>query len=180
MAAWCGSVMAYMAARSSRISAASRCCTAATVLREWRVRRSTSSAWNGSRRKPSAPVMTAARRKCRSIRSCASRVVSRDISAIAIRNWCLSDKPTLEELLEVQEHFGLPTPALVEKDWYVVKALAAIAAVDTGDFRLVFGGGTALSRAYKLTKRMSEDVDLKIVTDKNPSRGALRNLRTAF
>jgi predicted nucleotidyltransferase component of viral defense system len=41
--------------------------------------------------------------------------------------------------------------------------LAAIAAVDTGEFRLVFGGGTALSRAYKLTKRMSEDADLKIV-----------------
>jgi predicted nucleotidyltransferase component of viral defense system len=92
----------------------------------------------------------------------------------------LSEKPTLEELLEVQEHFGLPGPALVEKDWYVVKALAAIAAVDTGDFRLVFGGGTALSRAYRLTNRMSEDVDLKIVCDKNPSRGALRRLRTAI
>jgi hypothetical protein len=89
----------------------------------------------------------------------------------------LSEKPSLEELLEVQEHFGLPAPALVEKDWYVVKALAAIAAVDTDDFRLVFGGGTALSRAHKLTKRMSEDVDLKIVCEKSPSRGALRRLR---
>jgi len=85
----------------------------------------------------------------------------------------LSDKPTLEELLEVQEHFGLPGPALVEKDWHVVKALAAIATVDTGDFRLVFGGGTALSRAYKLTKRMSEDVDLKIVSAAIP--GASRS-----
>jgi predicted nucleotidyltransferase component of viral defense system len=89
----------------------------------------------------------------------------------------LSDNPTLEQLLEVQEHFGLPGPALVEKDWYVVKALAAIAAVDTGDFRLVFGGGTALSRAYKLTKRMSEDVDLKIVRAKAPTRGELKKLR---
>jgi predicted nucleotidyltransferase component of viral defense system len=90
----------------------------------------------------------------------------------------LSDKPTLEELLEAQEHFGLPGPALVEKDWYVVKALAAIAAVDTGDLRLVFGGGTALSRAHKLTKRMSEDVDLKIVSAEKPSQGKLRRLRT--
>src|SRR6266581_1995289 len=73
-----------------------------------------------------------------------------------MRSLFLSANPTLEQLLEVQEHFGLPGPALVEKDWYVVKALAALAAVDTGDFRLVFGGGTALSRAYKLTKRMSE------------------------
>jgi hypothetical protein len=40
----------------------------------------------------------------------------------------LNDKPTLEQLLAVQEHFGLPSPALVEKDWYVVKALAAICA----------------------------------------------------
>jgi predicted nucleotidyltransferase component of viral defense system len=90
----------------------------------------------------------------------------------------LSDKPTLEELLEVQEHFGLPSPALVEKDWYVVKALAAIAAVGTGNLRLVFGGGTALSRAHKLTKRMSEDVDLKIVAAEKPSQGSLRKLRT--
>jgi predicted nucleotidyltransferase component of viral defense system len=92
----------------------------------------------------------------------------------------LSDSPTLQQLLEVQEHFGLPGPALVEKDWYVVKALAALAAVDTGDFRLVFGGGTALSRAHKLTTRMSEDVDLKIVRSKPPSRGELRKLRTAI
>jgi predicted nucleotidyltransferase component of viral defense system len=90
----------------------------------------------------------------------------------------LSDKPTLEELLEVQEYFGLPGPALVEKDWHVVRALAAIAAVDPGEFRLVFGGGTALSRAHKLTRRMSEDVDLKIVCRTSPSRGALRKLRT--
>jgi predicted nucleotidyltransferase component of viral defense system len=92
----------------------------------------------------------------------------------------LNDKPNLQELLEVQEHFGLPGPALVEKDWYVVKALAAIAALDIGEFRLVFGGGTSLSRAYKLTKRMSKDVDLKIVCDKTPSRGALRRLRGAI
>lgn len=92
----------------------------------------------------------------------------------------MSDKPTLEELLEVQDHFGLPGPALVEKDWYVVRALAAVASADTGDFRLVFGGGTALNRAHKLTTRMSEDVDLKIVRDKPPSRGELRKLRTAI
>ncbi len=56
----------------------------------------------------------------------------------------MTHKPNLDQLLEFQEHIGLPRRALVEKDWYVVKALAAIAAVYTGDFRLVFGGGTAL------------------------------------
>lgn len=73
----------------------------------------------------------------------------------------MNDKPTLEELLEIQAHFGLPSPALVEKDWHVVKALAAITAVGIAPFRLVFGGGTALSRAHGLIRRMSEDIDLK-------------------
>jgi predicted nucleotidyltransferase component of viral defense system len=89
----------------------------------------------------------------------------------------LSDNPTLQELLEVQQHFGLPSPALVEKDWYVIKALAAIAAADAGPFHLVFGGGTALSRAHGLTRRMSEDIDLKIVANETGSRPALGRLR---
>lgn len=89
----------------------------------------------------------------------------------------MSGRPTLEELLEIQTHFGLPNAALVEKDWYVIKALAAITARDLSPFRLVFGGGTALSRAHALIHRMSEDIDLKIVSDDKPSRNQLGNLR---
>ncbi|MEA2831228.1 MAG: hypothetical protein QOF22_1976 [Bradyrhizobium sp.] len=89
----------------------------------------------------------------------------------------MNDNPTLQDLLEVQRHFGLPSPALVEKDWYVVKALAAIGGADTTPFRLVFGGGTALARAHKLIRRMSEDIDLKIVADSTLPRSALRRLR---
>lgn len=89
----------------------------------------------------------------------------------------MSDKPTVTELLEVQKYFDLPSPALVEKDWFVMRALAAITRADTGDFRLVFSGGTALSRAYRLIHRMSEDIDLKIVSDKPMSRPGLRRLR---
>src|SRR5271155_1994020 len=96
---------------------------------------------------------------------------------MAIRSSCLSAEPTLEELLEVQAYFRLPSPALVEKDFYVVRALAAIAAIDTAPFRLVFGGGTALSRAHRLTRRMSEDIDLRIVCDREPTRAELRRLR---
>ena len=89
----------------------------------------------------------------------------------------MSDKPSIQALLEIQAHFGLPSPTLVEKDWHVVQALAAIAAADTAPLRLVFGGGTALSRAYRLIRRMSEDIDLKIVGDAEPTRPALRRLR---
>ena len=89
----------------------------------------------------------------------------------------MPDKPSLQDLLEVQKHFDLPSPVLVEKDWYVVKALAAINTADVKPFRLVFSGGTALSRAHRLTRRMSEDIDLKIVSDEPRSRPELRKLR---
>ncbi|MGA7927725.1 MAG: nucleotidyl transferase AbiEii/AbiGii toxin family protein [Candidatus Sulfotelmatobacter sp.] len=55
--------------------------------------------------------------------------------------------------------------------------LAAINTADVKPFRLVFRGGTALSRAHRLTRRMSEDIDLKIVSDEPRSRAELRKLR---
>jgi hypothetical protein len=63
----------------------------------------------------------------------------------------LSDD-TRRELREVQEYFRLPGIGL-----------AALAAIDAAPFTLVFGGGTALARAHKIIRRMSEDVDFKIV-----------------
>jgi predicted nucleotidyltransferase component of viral defense system len=89
----------------------------------------------------------------------------------------LPDKLSLQDLLEVQRHFSLPSPVLVEKDWYVVRALAAINSADVKPFRLVFSGGTALSRAHRVIRRMSEDIDLKIVSDAPRSRPELRALR---
>ena len=48
-----------------------------------------------------------------------------------------------------------------------------IAGIDAAPFTLVFGGGTALARAHKLVRRMSEDVDFKIVPQ--PSAPVSRN-----
>jgi hypothetical protein len=86
----------------------------------------------------------------------------------------LSGEPTLEELLEVRAYFRLPSPALVEKDFYVVKALAAIAAVELDALpcaaRVWRRHGA--QRAHRLIRRMSEDIDLRIVVDSNrPGRG---------
>lgn len=77
---------------------------------------------------------------------------------------------------EVQEQLGLPHPALVEKDYYVVKALQALSKFTVGEPRLVFGGGTALCRGRRLIQRMSEDIDLKAVRDG----GHTRAQRKAF
>lgn len=71
----------------------------------------------------------------------------------------------------------MPSSVLVEKDWYVVEALAAVMAADIGPFHLVFGGGTALGRAHRLIHRMSEDIDLKIVGDREPTRAELGKIR---
>jgi hypothetical protein len=57
----------------------------------------------------------------------------------------------------------LPGTAPVAKDFHVVRAIRALAALDAAPFALVFGGGTALARAHRLVRRMSEDVDFKIV-----------------
>ena len=87
------------------------------------------------------------------------------------------------QLCEVQAYFRLPSIGLVEKDLEVVRAIAAIAALDASPFTLVFGGGTALARAHKIVRRMSEDVDFKIVptaaapTSRSGLRRSLAKLR---
>ena len=60
------------------------------------------------------------------------------------------------------------------------KAPAAITATGTAPARLVFGGGTALGRAHRLIRRMSEDIDFRIVSDSPLTRPALRHLRDAI
>jgi hypothetical protein len=58
----------------------------------------------------------------------------------------LSAEPTLEELLEVQAYFRLPSPALVEKDFYVV-ALAVISTVEKARCMRVWCSAGARGRA---------------------------------
>ncbi len=89
----------------------------------------------------------------------------------------MRDKPDRQTLGAAQEFFELPSPALVEKDWYVVQALAAIQEAESDGLTLAFGGGTALGRAYKLLHRMSEDIDLRVIGDRAQIRPALRRLR---
>ena len=67
------------------------------------------------------------------------------------------------DLRPIVDFFGLPGTASVAKDFYVVRAIRALACLDAAPFNLVFGGGTALARAHRIVRRMSEDVDFKIV-----------------
>lgn len=60
----------------------------------------------------------------------------------------------------VAAEFGM-TPFAVEKDWWVSRTLEIIFTLDIGA-HLVFKGGTSLSKAWKLIRRFSEDIDLAI------------------
>lgn len=70
----------------------------------------------------------------------------------------LSTKEQEEALQTAASASGRP-PHLLEKDIWVVWALSALFKSPIGS-HLVFKGGTALSKAYRIIRRFSEDVDL--------------------
>ena len=70
----------------------------------------------------------------------------------------LSAEDRRDALSVVADRSGRPTH-LLEKDVWVVWALATLYAAPLGE-HLVFKGGTSLSKAYQVIRRFSEDVDL--------------------
>lgn len=59
------------------------------------------------------------------------------------------------EILDLQK-------SIIEKDYYVTQVINSISDIENDYFNLIFCGGTCLSKAHKIVKRMSEDVDFKI------------------
>lgn len=94
--------------------------------------------------------------------------------------------PDIEIYEDVAQEMGISDPSLVEKDFFAVRALSACADSDSDLFTFVFAGGTSLSKIFRPTGRMSEDVDVKIfLTEKGEelsgnqirkSLGSLKNL----
>jgi predicted nucleotidyltransferase component of viral defense system len=73
----------------------------------------------------------------------------------------LFEHPDFDDaVLRAAAHFGPRRlrPALIEKDYYVTEALRIIALV-YGD-RVIFKGGTSLSKGWNLIQRFSEDLDI--------------------
>ena len=89
-------------------------------------------------------------------------------------------KPPGQEELERLAGALSCAEGLVEKDWHVVRALAALAGIEHEGIRLCFGGGTSLSRAYGLIARFSEDIDFKVLFDGDDlTRAKRRSFRAA-
>ena len=91
-----------------------------------------------------------------------------------------------QAIIRTAEHFrsrGL-REAIIEKDYYVTEALRSIAAVAKG--RVIFKGGTSLSKGWNLIQRFSEDIDIFLdplafspVLGKNGIDRELKKLRDA-
>src|ERR1700687_2959599 len=73
----------------------------------------------------------------------------------------LFEHPDFDQaVLQAAEHFrgrGL-RPAIIEKDYHVTEALRIIAAM--GGDKIIFKGGTSLSKGWNLIQRFSEDIDI--------------------
>jgi predicted nucleotidyltransferase component of viral defense system len=68
--------------------------------------------------------------------------------------------------------------SLIEKDWYAMRIIAVVARVKHPTMRLVFSGGTSLSKGYGLIQRFSEDIDFKVAMPAaGLNRGAFREYR---
>jgi len=72
----------------------------------------------------------------------------------------IDDETKRRAYTQIAENTGM-SPFAVEKDWWVVQTLSIVFDMDVAG-HLVFKGGTALSKAWKLIERFSEDVDLAI------------------
>jgi hypothetical protein len=70
----------------------------------------------------------------------------------------LFEHPDFDQvILQAAEHFQLRA-SIIEKDYYVTEALRIIANT-TGD-KVIFKGGTSLSKGWNLIQRFSEDIDI--------------------
>lgn len=70
--------------------------------------------------------------------------------------------------------------AFIEKDWYAVQLLRQLTAFHSDkNLKLVFSGGTSLSKGYHLIKRFSEDLDFIVTTTSELSVGQRRTFRHA-
>lgn len=91
-----------------------------------------------------------------------------------IKEWLkLPDETRLNVFTETARDRGL-LPFAIEKDWWVVHTIALIYTMDCAG-SLVFKGGTALSKAWNLIQRFSEDIDLALDREYLGFSGDLKN-----
>ena len=68
---------------------------------------------------------------------------------------------------DVADSLGISSPSIVEKDYWATQLIGEISRLKPEGYQLIFSGGTCLAKAHQDTYRMSEDIDIKMVPDKN-------------
>jgi len=98
-----------------------------------------------------------------------------------IAKWSNSERAEL--FAESAAQLGM-TPAVVEKDFWVCWALGKLFQSDVLSRKILFKGGTSLSKVFNLIERFSEDIDLvldwKVVTTENPLEERTRTQQDRF
>jgi hypothetical protein len=72
------------------------------------------------------------------------------------------DKTLFTQLLNFSANALNIRPEFIEKDYWLTRALQRLAQNPNVE-KVVFKGGTSLSKAYRLTNRFSEDVDIAVI-----------------
>ena len=74
--------------------------------------------------------------------------------------WLSSDDEKRDAYFKIKEKLNV-SPKAAEKDWWVSHVIKAVFSLDCAE-ALTFKGGTSLSKAWGITQRFSEDVDISI------------------
>lgn len=77
-------------------------------------------------------------------------------------------------LLATSEYFSI-LPTYIEKDYWITHSLSLMSQSDDAG-KLVFKGGTSLSKAYRLVNRFSEDIDIAVINSSSFTGNQLKTL----
>jgi predicted nucleotidyltransferase component of viral defense system len=75
----------------------------------------------------------------------------------------MSTPPKKELIEEVAQIKGI-SESFIEKDWFVTQVIKIVSEIVFEDYRIVFTGGTSLSKAHGIIQRFSEDIDFRVIT----------------
>lgn len=96
----------------------------------------------------------------------------RDALAITEGISPLKKSPSKTVIQDISLELGID-PSFIEKDWYAVQLLVLVSELQgRGDVKIVFSGGTSLSKGYGLIKRFSEDLDFILILPEGVSLSA--------
>jgi len=85
------------------------------------------------------------------------------------------DKILFAQLLNFAANSLNIRPEFIEKDYWLTRALQQMAQNENAE-KVVFKGGTSLSKAYRLTNRFSEDIDIAVIDANSFSGNQLKML----